>query len=171
MSKVRKTKPIFGMEQRELSAYADAIQRSEKEPSKTFVMDFDDQIHNVGGGEPISAWVFKGYLYKVRGHFTDDECGLLILEEFDKERRHFESLKAKFDEPMGTETTYDRPRIPEKVRIEVWRRDGDKCARCGSRERLEYDHVVPISRGGSNTARNVELLCESCNRKKSANVA
>lgn len=31
---------------------------------------------------------------------------------------------------------------------------------------LEYDHIVPVSRGGSNTARNVELLCEVCNRSK-----
>ncbi|HAM96004.1 TPA: HNH endonuclease, partial [Candidatus Azambacteria bacterium] len=25
----------------------------------------------------------------------------------------------------------------------------------------------PVSKGGSTTARNIELLCESCNRKKS----
>jgi 5-methylcytosine-specific restriction endonuclease McrA len=29
---------------------------------------------------------------------------------------------------------------------------------------------VPISKGGSNTARNIELLCEKCNRSKSNNV-
>lgn len=59
-----------------------------------------------------------------------------------------------------------RQRIPEDVRIKVWRRDGGQCARCGSRENLEYDHIVPISRGGSNTVRNIELLCEKCNRSK-----
>ena len=64
----------------------------------------------------------------------------------------------------------NRERIPEEVRIAVWRRDGGKCARCGSRERLEYNHIVPVSKGGSNTARNIELLCESCNRKKSNNI-
>jgi hypothetical protein len=60
--------------------------------------------------------------------------------------------------------------IPERVRHEVWRRDHGCCARCGSRERLEYDHIIPVSRGGSNTARNVELLCERCNRAKGASV-
>ncbi|MBF0103144.1 MAG: HNH endonuclease, partial [Desulfobacterales bacterium] len=39
--------------------------------------------------------------------------------------------------------------------------------RCGSRENLEYDHIIPVSKGGSNTARNIELLCEKCNREKS----
>ena len=66
-----------------------------------------------------------------------------------------------------------RPRrqpIPERVRHEVWRRDQGHCVDCGSRERLEYDHIIPISQGGSNTARNIELRCESCNRRKGAKV-
>ena len=57
--------------------------------------------------------------------------------------------------------------IPTSVRREVWRRDGGKCSKCGSRENLEFDHIVPVSKGGSNTARNIELLCEKCNRTKS----
>jgi 5-methylcytosine-specific restriction endonuclease McrA len=63
-----------------------------------------------------------------------------------------------------------RQPIPSAVRREVWRRDQGKCARCGSREKLEYDHIVPVARGGSNTARNIELLCESCNRSKSHSI-
>ncbi|OQY98178.1 MAG: hypothetical protein B6D41_02670 [Chloroflexi bacterium UTCFX4] len=57
--------------------------------------------------------------------------------------------------------------IPSHVRNEVWRRDEGRCVRCGSRENLEFDHIIPVSKGGSNTARNIELLCEPCNRKKS----
>jgi 5-methylcytosine-specific restriction endonuclease McrA len=38
--------------------------------------------------------------------------------------------------------------------------------RCGSRERLEYDHIVPLAMGGGNSERNIELLCELCNRRK-----
>jgi 5-methylcytosine-specific restriction endonuclease McrA len=60
--------------------------------------------------------------------------------------------------------------IPSKVRREVWRRDQGKCQNCGSRKNLEYDHIIPFSEGGSNTARNIELLCEECNRKKSNNI-
>ena len=61
-----------------------------------------------------------------------------------------------------------RTSISSDVRREVWRRDEGKCVKCGSRERLEYDHIIPISIGGSNTARNIELLCEACNRIKSS---
>lgn len=61
-----------------------------------------------------------------------------------------------------------RERIPPEVRRAVWIRDQGKCARCGSRERLEYDHIIPVSRGGGNTERNIELLCEFHNRRKSS---
>ena len=57
--------------------------------------------------------------------------------------------------------------IPKSVQREVWRRDERRCVECGSQERLEFDHIIPFSRGGSNTARNIQLLCEKCNRIKS----
>ncbi len=63
-----------------------------------------------------------------------------------------------------------REPIPEDVRHEVWRRDQGKCVRCGGVERLEFDHIVPVARGGSNTTRNVQLLCEMCNREKGARI-
>ncbi|NCS96956.1 HNH endonuclease [bacterium] len=135
---------------------------SDKEPMK-FRMSYLDSTY-------YDLWVFKGHKYEVKGFYTDDEIRLLILENFDKERIYFEKLNAKFNQNTNEKNSFERPRIPESVRVEVWRRDGGKCARCGSRDRLEYDHIVPISRGGSNTARNIELLCEKCNRSKSNNV-
>ena len=65
---------------------------------------------------------------------------------------------------------FAREALPERVRHEVWRRDQGRCVDCGSRERLEFDHIIPVSRGGSNTARNIELRCQACNRRKSASV-
>jgi hypothetical protein len=57
--------------------------------------------------------------------------------------------------------------IPKSVKRGVWRRDDGKCTQCGSNEDIEYDHIIPHAKGGSNTERNIQLLCESCNRKKS----
>jgi Holliday junction DNA helicase RuvB len=63
-----------------------------------------------------------------------------------------------------------REAIPSEVKREVWRRDGGRCARCGSQEKLEYDHIIPVSKGGSSTARNIQLLCEKHNREKSDSI-
>ena len=59
-----------------------------------------------------------------------------------------------------------REAIPRVVQREVWQRDGGRCVDCGTREKLCFDHIVPFSRGGSNTIRNLQLLCERCNLSK-----
>jgi len=43
---------------------------------------------------------------------------------------------------------------------------GAACLACGATERIEPDHVVPISWGGSGMIGNVQPLCRSCNAAK-----
>lgn len=69
---------------------------------------------------------------------------------------------------LGRET--GREPIPKAVQAEVWQRDGGQCVECGSLEGLEYDHIIPVSRGGANTVRNVQLLCETCSASKRENL-
>jgi HNH endonuclease len=59
--------------------------------------------------------------------------------------------------------------ISDPVKEEVFKRDGGQCVKCGSTRGLQYDHVIPYSRGGSNTAANIQLLCMDCNQTKSNN--
>ena len=114
--------------------------------------------------------LYKGNIYRFdRPGYSEEEMLLQLIDLEDRERRVFERLKNRMKLAAG-EKQRERERIPEELRIAVWRRDSGKCARCGSRERLEYDHIVPLVKGGSNTVRNIELLCEKCNREKSANI-
>jgi 5-methylcytosine-specific restriction endonuclease McrA len=61
--------------------------------------------------------------------------------------------------------------ISPATRRLVWRRDSGACCRCGSKQELHFDHVVPRSLGGGGDATNVELLCKRCNLAKGASVA
>jgi 5-methylcytosine-specific restriction endonuclease McrA len=48
---------------------------------------------------------------------------------------------------------------------------GNKCLACGDAEAvLEADHVVPLTKGGSDEISNIQSLCGSCNRKKFVNI-
>lgn len=71
---------------------------------------------------------------------------------------------AKMPPPM--EIKPRREAIPRAVQREVWQRDGGRCVECSSKEKLCFDHIVPFSRGGSNSVRNLQLLCEKCNLSK-----
>lgn len=43
---------------------------------------------------------------------------------------------------------------------------GNRCLCCRKKKRLEADHVVPVSKGGSSNINNVQPLCRSCNARK-----
>lgn len=52
------------------------------------------------------------------------------------------------------------------LRIAVFQRDNYRCVYCGSPKRLECDHVIPLSRGGTNDITNLASACYLCNRDK-----
>lgn len=48
---------------------------------------------------------------------------------------------------------------------------GECCFYCGFERKLERDHIVPLSRGGSNDIKNIIPACRSCNARKHAKTA
>jgi 5-methylcytosine-specific restriction endonuclease McrA len=49
---------------------------------------------------------------------------------------------------------------------ELCKHYGNKCLCCSKKEKLTVDHVIPLSKGGSNDIDNIQPLCMTCNRKK-----
>lgn len=59
--------------------------------------------------------------------------------------------------------------IPRVTQFRVLKRENQICSDCGNAvkdEDIEFDHVIPWSKGGSSDENNIRLLCMKCNRKK-----
>ena len=76
-----------------------------------------------------------------------------------------------------------RYNFSEKKRKDVWSKTGGKCYYCGTqlenedildwggkvvttRHHWDIDHMIPVSRGGTNDTSNLVPACLSCNGKK-----
>lgn len=78
-----------------------------------------------------------------------------------------EAASAPRADVVRTRHTEDRKPINPIVRASVLRRDRYRCVWCGSRYRLEMDHIIPWSARGADTADNLRALCKSCNEARS----
>ncbi len=62
------------------------------------------------------------------------------------------------------------PPYPENwrsIRQNILYRDGFCCRRCGTSVRpLQVDHIIPLSRGGTNNLSNLQTLCLRCHSLK-----
>jgi 5-methylcytosine-specific restriction endonuclease McrA len=110
-------------------------------------------------------WYFHDAFY-----WDDDELGVddikaLVLQ---RERRLQQKLQTARSlmraEENGRQT---RIPIPTELRRIVFERDGGRCVECASNFDLQYDHILPVARGGATTAENLQILCTDCNRRKS----
>lgn len=114
-------------------------------------------------------WLWQGRLYRATVKLDGDEFRALLADQALRTRKRIDkalATAASADQPTPTR----RQPIPLDVKTAVWQRDGGRCVECGSNENLEFDHIIPLAKGGANTFRNLQLLCADCNRRKGASL-
>ena len=75
------------------------------------------------------------------------------------------------DSPRARRASTDSRDVPAEVRRQVAERDDKRCTfvsdagvRCTERALLEFDHEIPVARGGRSTVANVRLRCRAHNQ-------
>lgn len=117
----------------------------------------------------LQYWLFNKRVYVTADlELLPDDVAALVNETENKRRLRLEKAHALQAMTRQLDTRAKRATIPQDVKVLVWQRDAGRCVTCDSKSSLEFDHIIPVAMGGSNTARNLQLLCEACNRRKGA---
>ncbi len=114
-------------------------------------------------------WMFKGEFYWDNEGHSEEEMNVLLLDKIYQKEKKLIRAKARISQQESA-ASGARDSIPDDVKMFVWQRDSGRCVKCGGQRNLEFDHIIPLCKGGSNTARNIQLLCEDCNREKGGNL-
>lgn len=99
---------------------------------------------------------------------TSQDVRALANEQVNRRRLALEKAHALQAMTANLDNRVRRDRIPQSVKVSVWQRDSGRCVECDSQRELEFDHIIPLAMGGSNSERNLQLLCAVCNRRKGA---
>ncbi len=70
----------------------------------------------------------------------------------------------------GNEKSLSLRSFPDKIKRAIYEKQGGKCAFCGQPfpiERMQGDHIIAWSNGGTTVIENCQMLCAQCNGTKS----
>lgn len=127
---------------------------------------------SVLGDYTISFWSYRGSVMSAKCEPLDsvDDIPVAIESMVLRNERAIENKRREVESQKRVRAigAIRREKLSEAVKLFVWQRDLGKCVKCGVSEKLEFDHIIPLSKGGSDTERNIQLLCEGCNRSKGA---
>lgn len=98
---------------------------------------------------------------------VDNEEYLAFLKWKDYQKPKYPQA-SKIPPPPGVETVdVERWYVPKEIRVKVFEKCRYQCVFCGSSEKLQIDHIIPIAKGGTSKEDNLQVLCANCNARKS----
>ena len=112
------------------------------------------------------------YKYKDYDFLKDDFIDLnkIDLNKINGKRYYYsyQRLQVIGNKTPKPKVINDHPRyFSKEVQREVFERDKEQCVRCGCKDNIQFDHIIPFSKGGASSSNNCQILCQSCNLRKS----
>lgn len=93
---------------------------------------------------------------------------MLLVNKKTRSKRHKIVCRTSEEWDSACRKGFKRGRvsIPWFVWNPVFVRQNYTCVKCGGKRRLHLDHIIPLSRGGTNHSSNLQVLCWLCNTRK-----
>ena len=118
-------------------------------------------------------WFYSNFLLYVNRQCRsekDYEHIKLKVEEHVLERGdEYQKLVNKIDrlrQISSNRLQINRKQVSDHVLAFVLQRDLNKCVLCGDDSNLQFDHILPVSKGGNNEPENLRILCRQCNQSR-----
>lgn len=115
-------------------------------------------------GQP--CYLFGEWVWELKPSEVGQSSEGLVLSFLELSDKHRQATDPASYGPSVTGVTSGADFIPENLRVLAWRRTGGKCGKCRGRQSLHFDYVKPLRPGVEPTPDSIELLCNSCYRKK-----
>lgn len=152
--------------------------------ARTLVLDAGYQPHRVIGWQRAAQLLHDGraevvelYQETIRAISRDTARGLQLSKqmltwfELGVDDSDPDVLVVRVPAVVRLLGVVGRKKVVKFSRINVLTRDGFRCQYCGAEKEtreLNYDHVIPRSRGGKTEWTNIVISCMSCNSRKAA---
>lgn len=113
-------------------------------------------------------WQFQDRFYWDDEGLKAAQVHALLVTLQQRRQRHIENAQATVAMGSTPRAATVRKVIPDDVKQYIWARDEGQCRNCTATAELQFDHIIPLAKGGSNNADNLQVLCGPCNRAKSS---
>ena len=138
--------------------------------------DYDIDLEKINSCAEMLDWIFQMQkkrqdLYCVKS-FVDALTDIFLPQRYccswgNNKKFSGRDLAKKYQKKLKAQRQKTRSYLKPSLRFKILHRDQYRCQTCGATAangaELHIDHILPVSKGGTNDESNLRVLCSECN--------